>query len=197
MSIPLKIILRLLFAVILFSVALTLPERAVAENQNGTKPIIAIGSGKIQKEDIATARMEAIENSLIAAVGSVATELLPLESIIQNFQVFNEVLYGQTDKFIQGYKVLTEFSSENSYQVMVEATVSTNRLKKLMSNAGVVLDKKTLPKILLLVSEKRSPDILPTYWWGQNPDAPKAYAANAMLETMQTRGFSVLSPRRL
>ena len=147
MSTPLKTIIRLSLAVCLFSVISGIPGVAVAQNQNGTKTIITMGSAPIEQEseNVAAARMVAIENSLVVAVGSVATELLPLESIIQNFQVFNDILYGQTDKFIQGYKVLTEIPTENSYRVMIEATVFTGRLKKLMSDAGMVLDKKALP----------------------------------------------------
>ena len=78
-----KIILRLSLAFFLISIILTLPGIAIAETQNGTKTIITIGSGHIQKEneDIAVARMAAIENGLVAAVSSVAIELLPLESI--------------------------------------------------------------------------------------------------------------------
>ena len=197
MSVPFKIILRLSFAIFLFLIALTLPGIAIAENQDGRKTIVVMGSGKIQKENVALARMEAIENSLIAAVDSVVIEVLPPESIIKNFQTFNEILYGQTDKFIQGYKVLTEFSSENIYRVMIEATVSITSLKKIMSNAGIVLDKNALPKILLLVSEKNSEDILPKYWWGRNPNVPEAYSANALMETLQTKGFTVVDHRHL
>ena len=189
-----KIILRLSLAFFLISIILTLPGIAIAEKQNGTKTIITIGSGHIQKEneDIAITRMAAIENGLVAAVSSVAIELLPLESIIQNFQLFNDILYGQNDKFIQGYKVLTEFSTENSYRVMIEATVFTGRLKRLMSEAGMVLDKKVLPKILLLVSERSADDPVPKYWWGQTPNASDGYSANALMAALQSNGFTVV-----
>ena len=194
-----KIILRLSLAFFLISIILTLPGIAIAETQNGTKTIITIGSGHIQKEneDIAVARMAAIENGLVAAVSSVAIELLPLESIIQNFQVFNDILYGQNDKFIQGYKVLTEFSTENSYRVMIEATVFIGRLKRLMSEAGMVLDKKVLPKILLLVSERSADDPVPKYWWGQTPNASDGYSANALMAALQSNGFTVVDHHRL
>jgi hypothetical protein len=197
MPAPFKIIIRLSLAIFLFLVTIALPGVAIAENQDGIKTIVVMGSGKIQKENVALARMEAIENSLIAAVDSVAIEVLPPESIINNFQSFNEILYDQTGNFIQGYKVLTEFSSENIYRVMIEATVSINSLKKILSNAGIVLDKKALPKILLLVSEKNSEDILPKYWWGRNPNVGEAYSANALMETLQTNGFAVVDHRHL
>jgi hypothetical protein len=198
MSTPLKTILRLSLAVCLFSVILGIPSVAVAQNQNGTKTIITMGSAPIEQEseNVAVARMAAIENSLVVAVSSVATELLPLESIIQNFQVFNDILYGQTDKFIQGYKVLTEIPTENSYRVMIEATVFTGRLKKLMSDAGMVLDKKALPKILLLVSEKSDKDPMPKYWWGQTSNAADNYSVNALMVALQSNGFTVIDHHR-
>ena len=192
MSVPFKIIIRFLFAILLTSVALTLPGNAIAENRDGTKTIVVTGTGKIQEKNIAIAREEAIENSLISAAAGVAIEFLPLESIVQNFRTFNEVLYGQTGKFIQGYKVLTEFSSENIYRVMIEATVSISSLKKLMSNAGIVLDKKSLPRILLLISEKGFEDILPKYWWGRISNVPNAHSANALMETLKSQGYIVV-----
>ena len=192
MSVPFKIIIRFLFAILLTSVALTLPGNAIAENRDGIKTIVVTGTGKIQEKNIAIAREEAIENSLISAAAGVAIEFLPLESIVQNFRTFNEVLYGQTGKFIQGYKVLTEFSSENTYRVMIEATVSISSLKQLMSNAGIVLDKKSLPRILLLISEKGFEDILPKYWWGRISNVPNAHSANALMETLKSQGFIVV-----
>ena len=197
MSLHFKIISRLSLTIFLLSVALALPVVAIAENHADTKTIIVTGSGKIHEENVALARMEAIENGLIAAVDSVAIEFLPVESVIQKFQTFNEILYGQTGKFIQGYKVLTEFPFENIYRVMIEATVSINSLKKIMSNAGIVLDKKTLPKILLLVSEKNSEDLLPKYWWGQHPNVFEAYSTNALMKALQMNGFPVFDHRHL
>jgi hypothetical protein len=172
---------------------------ALAENQPGVKTVITLGTEPIEEksENIDVARTAAIENGLVAAVAGAAMELLPMDSIINNFQVFNDVIYGQTQTFIQGYKVLTELATKDSYRVMIEASISTTRLQKSMADAGMVLDKNALPKILFLVSEQGPDDAVPKYWWGKNPNASKLYAENALQETLQAKGFTVIDQQHL
>jgi len=163
-----------------------------AEDQISTKTIVVIGTGKIYKEDSASARKEAIENSLVSAVETVALGLIPPESLHQTFQNFNEALYNQTAKFIQGYKVLAEFKIKDAYRVMVEANVSVTGLKKLMSNAGILSGGKALPKILVLVSEQNAEDASPKYWWGGKTVLGEIFSVSALIETMRSKGLHVL-----
>ena len=110
-----KIIVRFVSAAFFFSVLLSLTGSVQAKNRvPSTKKVVVIGKATILKDDSANAREEAIANSLVSAIESMVVELLPLESLVQNFQILNEVLYGKTRKFIQGYKVLAEFPSENN-----------------------------------------------------------------------------------
>jgi len=163
-----------------------------AEDQIETKTIVVIGTGKIYKEDSASARKVAIENGLVSAVESVAIELIPPESMHQTFQNFNIALYDQTGKFIQGYKVLAESKIKDAYRVMVEANVSVTGLKKLMSDAGILSSGKPLPKILVLVSEQNIEDTSPKYWWGEKAVLGENYSVSALIETMRSKGLPVL-----
>ena len=191
MSVPSKII-RFVFVVFFFSVVLTLSAGVQAENQIPIKTIVVMGTGKIYNKNSARARKVAIANSLISAVDRVAVELLPLESLVRNFQVFNEILYGQTGKFIQDYKVLAEFPSKNDYRVIVEATVSIRTLKELMSNAGIVLGEKPLPKVLFLISEQIFKDHLPKYWWGQKTYFAESFSVSNLAEIIKTKKLPVI-----
>lgn len=191
MSLSLIKIIKSLLSVY-FILVMALPGNVQAENQIDTKTVVVIGTGKILRADTANAREEAITNSLVSAVDKVAVELLPLESLIRNFQTINEVLYGKIGQFIQDYKVLTEFPFERNYKVIVEATVSISSLKELLSNAGIVLDQEPLPRILFLISEQNLEDTVPRYWWGKDPTYTGAFSVNAMTETMITKGFPVI-----
>ena len=102
------------------------------------------------------------------------------------------MIYGHTDKFIQDYKVLAEFPSTNNYRVMVEATVSINTLKKLMSSAGILLEEKPLPRILVLISDQNLKDRLPKYWWGQKKYLSESFSINALVNTIKTKGFPII-----
>jgi len=187
-----KTIIRFVFAVFFFLVVLYLPAVVQAKNQIPTKTVVVTGTGKIHREDSARAREEAIAGSLVSAVNRVAVELFPLESLVRNFQAFNKMIYGHTDKFIQDYKVLAEFPSTNNYRVMVEATVSINTLKKLMSSAGILLEEKPLPRILVLISDQNLKDRLPKYWWGQKKYLSESFSINALVKTIKTKGFPII-----
>jgi hypothetical protein len=158
MSVSIKTIIRFVFAVFFFSVVLILPAVVQAKNQIPTKTVMVLGTGKIHQKNSAMAREEAIADSLVSAVERVSVELFPLETLVRNFQAFNETIYSNTDKFIQDYKVLAEFPSANNYRVMVEATVSIITLKKLMSSAGILLEEKPLPKISMTLCQHTGGD---------------------------------------
>jgi hypothetical protein len=96
-----KIFMRLILIIFCLFAFLAHSVTLQAEDQLATKTVVVIGTGKIYKKDSASARKEAIENSLVSAVESVALNLIPPESLNQTFQSFNEALYDQTGKFLQ------------------------------------------------------------------------------------------------
>jgi hypothetical protein len=192
MSVPIKTTIQFIFAVFFFSVVLIPPAFGQLKNQIPTKTVKVIGTGKIDRDNSAKARQEAIAASLVSAVGTVAVEVFPLESLIRNFQAFNEMIYSNTHKFIQDYKVLAEFPSTNNYRVMVEATVSISTLKKLMSSAGILLEQKPLPKILVLISDQNPEDPEPKYWWGPEKYLSESFSINALVNTIKTKGFPII-----
>lgn len=192
MDVSAKTLIRFIFIIFCLFSFFAHSVNVQAEDQISTKTVVVIGTGKIYKEDSARARKEAIENSLVSAVESVALDLIPPESLNQTFQSFNKALYDQTGKFIQGYKVLAEFKIKNAYRVMVEANVSIAGLTKLMSDARIMSGGKSLPKILVLVSEQNLEDTSPKYWWGKKAVLEEMFSVSAFIETMKNKGLPVL-----
>ena len=167
------------------------------ENANLPKTVLAIGTGNIYKQDSASARKEAIENSLVSAVERVAVGLIPPESYYRTFQKLNEALYDQTAKFIQGYKVLAESKVKNVYKVIVEANISVDDLTKFLSDAGIMAEGISLPKILILVSEQNLKDTAPKYWWGHEPMASNMVSLNVFADTMRSKGLPVIDAQSI
>lgn len=196
MSIFSRPIVKFAFISIFCSVLLAPLSNAQIKDRLPIKTFVVIGTGKIYKNNTAGARKKAIENSLISAAEKASVSLLPPESLARNFQAFNEVFYVQLSEFIQDYRVLAEYQSQKTYRVMVEANISVAELKKIMSDAGIMLGKKSLPKILVLISEKNFKDLSPRYWWGQKTDLKKAYSLTSLVNTLKNEGFSVVDDLR-
>ena len=168
-----------------------------AQSPMPTKNVVVVGTGKIYKEDSASARKEAIENSLVSAVERVALELIPPESYNRTFQMLNEALYGQTGTFIQDYKVLAEAKIKDVYKVVVEANISVADLTKHLADAGIMAEKTSLPKILILVSEQNIGDTSPKYWWGHQPLVSNTFSDTALINTMKSKGFPVIDAHQI
>jgi hypothetical protein len=197
MIVPSNAIARCVTFICCLFIFLAPPMNVHAENPISTKTVMVIGTGKIYKEDSASARKEAIENSLESAVERVAVGLIPPESYNRTFQTLNEALYDQTAKFIQDYKVLAESKIKDVYKVMVEAHISVTDLTKFLSDAGIMTEGKFLPKILILVSEQNLEGTSPKYWWGRQPLVSNTNSDIALAKTMKNRGFPVINARHI
>ena len=166
------------------------PAEAAAKDTTDT--YIVIGSGLIYKENISAARKRAIANSLVSAVGRKAAELLPVEALMTHHEILNEILYGQTSKFVQDYKVLTESTSENNYRVIVQATVKGANIKRELSTAGIIVGKKAMPSILFFIAEQKLTDITPRFWWGKGMTFVKPSSEQSMTEALREKGFQII-----
>lgn len=183
---------RSLFLIIFFTVIILLSGTVRAEKQVYTHIVEVIGTGRIYKNNTAQAREHAITNSMVYAIEKVISELLPLDSMVQNFKILNNIFYENTGEYVQDYKVLAEAASDKLFRVMVQATVSTERIKERLLNAGITIGERTLPKILFFISEKSLEDILPKYWWSEDLSFSKVFSEEAMDEKFKKEGFSVI-----
>jgi hypothetical protein len=195
MIVPSNVIAKRVIAICCLFIFFAPSMNVHAENPISTKTVVVIGTGKIYKEDSANARKEAIENSLASAVERVAVGLIPPESYNRTFQTLNMAIYNQTAKFIQGYKVLAESKVKDEYKVMVQANISVTDLTKFLSNAGIMSEGTSLPKILILVSEQNLEDTSPKYWWGHQPVVSNMFSVNALVETLKSKGLPVIDAR--
>ncbi len=197
MTVPSNVIAKYIVFIGLLFIFLAPAMTVHAENPAATKSVLVIGTGKIYKEDSASARKQAIENSLESAVDRVAVGLIPPESYNQTFQSLNNALYDQTDKFIQDYKVLAESKVQDDYKVMVQANISVADLTKFLTDAGIMTEGKSLPKILILVSEQNLEDASPKYWWGRNASVSNTFSAAALAKTLGNNRFPIINAPRI
>jgi hypothetical protein len=163
-----------------------------AEESVKTKTFVVIGTATVRGTNVSGAREAAISDTLITAVALMTEELLQTESLVDNFSQLNALLFDQTSKFIQDYKVLTEGAHGQSYRVVVQATVSGNKISKQLYDAGILRVQTTLPSILLLIAEQNLEEPLPRFWWSPNEGNFISVAETLMAERLTDAGFVVI-----
>ena len=177
--------------VVLFSVlGFFLNNGLQAKEKGPTKTVAVIGTAL--SEHVARARKRAIANSLIAAVERVTAEILPFESMVQNFATLNDLIFINPRNFIQHYKVLTEARSDKVYRVMVQATVSIDSISERLSSAGILLGNKPMPKILFFVVEQNINEAAPQFWNGSAMTTAKTISEETMGKALKAIGLLVI-----
>ena len=157
--------------------------------------VYAVGSSSIRGADMSAGRNDAIEDSLVAAVARVLSDLMPPETMEGHFQVLSETIFSRTDQFVADYKMLTEATHGKTHQVMVKATISLQRLKEALKQSGIYIGPKQYPKVLYCVAEKLVGDIGYRYWWSGEPVWREGGITSTIAQIAKDKGFSVVPPR--
>ncbi len=186
--------LRPVVLIAIFWAVFLLSQTVSAQQPDPLKTVIVIGTGTLYKGDSAAARQAAIADGLNAALDAAVVELLSPESLVGHFQSINQVIQGQTDDFIQGYKVLGEYKSGNTYRAVVEATISIEAISRKLASVSIAVGKGELPKVLFFISQQNLEGALEQYWWGGDSQFKMVSAEKAMAEVMAQKGFLVADP---
>lgn len=163
-----------------------------AENTNQHRTIEVIGTGSIHGDNVSYARDEAINDCLLMAVGLVVAELVPSQTIIEKFPLLNQLLYSRADRFVQGYKVLTETTKGTKYRVLVQADIAVDRIQEQLSQSGMPLDADANIKVLLLIAEQNLEDASPKFWWGDSYVFAEAISESQLAAALSSQGFNVI-----
>ena len=161
---------------------------AVAQKASAPQTMAVMGSSSVVKDKVDWARERAIASSLVSALERATASQLPMDSMIQNFHRINESILSKPDDFIEGYKVLTESRVANIYRVIVQATVSTQRLKQQLAAMGIMVGSKPMPRLLVIMTEQNKVDSMPSTGWNRTS------AEAAMLASLTSNGFTLIDP---
>jgi hypothetical protein len=142
---------------------------AGSESKTGeTKTLEVIGSGAIYRDNVAGARDEAIQDALRGVVERGVEMVISPASVVQDFQLLSDQVYGQTQSFVQDYTVLTEAKSGRQYRVLVRATVSLRAIRNSLKTVGVIKTQKEMPSVVLLLCEQGVGSLSPECWWDRS-----------------------------
>lgn len=161
------------------------------------KQVNVLGTSAIHKNNLANARKNAVNDALAAAVGRVVMEMLTEETVVRRFQLINENIFNQDDRYIQNYRVLTESISGPTIRTLVQVDVAAERLSRDISQLGLALSGAVYPRVLFMIAEKNVTDGDYRYWWGQQKRTGRTVGGNAMATSLQDAGFEIVEPPAL
>jgi hypothetical protein len=186
-----------IIALVCLSVCLLFADGSAAKDMDATKVVEVTASGTIGKNKADAAREQAISGGLVSAVALASVDLLTVEAQVENFQMLNQVLYDQVDNFIQNYKVLTEFVTNNQYRVVMRVTVMLDRVEKQLSSSGMILAQAEMPRVLIFMAEQKLEEEMPTYWWGEELVFVVPSSEAGMTDVLREKGFTIVTRSNL
>lgn len=146
---------------------------------------VSTGKWRITNENIPDARKNAISDALEQALQNAVISMVSRDALARNLGVLYGKLLGHTPDYIVTYKVLAELEQADHYFVAVESKVDTALLDKFLKDRRIVNPNPDIPTILPLISEKNVGEVLPRYWWGNNPLPYESVAEEVLIQMLE------------
>ena len=156
-----------------------------------------LGTSAVHKGNLAEGRQDSVDNALAAAVGSMVMEMLTSETVVRRFQLINEAILNQHDKYVQNYRVLTESTSGGTIRTLVQVDVAADRLSRDLSQLGLALSDTVYPHILFMIAETNAVNGQSAYWWGPKMQTDRTVCESALATTLEQAGFQIIPPPEL
>jgi len=144
--------------------------------------IQAKGMATIQKNFVDIARSKALDEAQRNAVEKAAGVMISSTTNVENFQVKMDRILSESKGFITSYKVISEKQVNDNYEVVIEAEVSTGKLRDKMTAINLIMARKAKPRVMLVFTEKASKD---------------AVAESAMSKYLLAHGFKLVDARTI
>ena len=127
---------RYLFVSILFLLLLSAP--GFAQDNFGSLRLDVEGAAAINRNDVAGARDEAIQDALLKAVLQAASKLLFIPVTDRRFEPVANALREQPDKYVNNYKISTEKNQAEVYLVYTSINLALSVLNSDLHRMGFI-----------------------------------------------------------
>jgi len=143
---------------------------ASARTPDGEDPggVLAIGEAASHEGNTAEARRQALSDALERGVEAHLLRLLGGKAVADQFARFIQELVPAARDEIANYHILSEEEIEGRYRVLVRLRVNEKTLERILDENGFLREEGRPIRVLFLVSQRRSGDEAPAYWW-KNP----------------------------
>ena len=151
------------------------------------------GVGVIVANNTAQARDQAIQDALRLAVEQAAGTMVSSETLVQNYEVLRDQVYSQSQGYIRHYEVTNETTEGNLYRVTIQAAVAMGNLKNDLAALGLLMARKSMPRVMIMVAEQNIGMHYWSYWWGLKAStADLTVTENVLMQKLTSKGFHVV-----
>ncbi len=150
--------------------------------------IFSIGTGPIEKGNVALAKKKAISNALIKGVEDYLLRRLGSHGVINNFErLVRGVIPGAREE-IENFHILAEENIGKKYKIFVRMKINKKVIDQRLRQAGLIHTEGPPIRVLFLVSETSEGAV--SYWWNAPGTNPALTATElALFKIFQERGF--------
>ncbi len=134
-------------AVFLLVFIFLIPAVSAAQSQ-----IQAVGMSTIHKNYVDIARTKALDEAQRNAVEKSVGVMVSSTSEVENYQLKVDRILSESKGFIESYSIVSEGREGDTYKVVIEARVRTERLRDSMEAINLLVIRKSKPRIMVLFS---------------------------------------------
>jgi len=153
---------------------------------------VTTGQQKIFDQNIPRAKQKAVDQALEIAVQNAFASLISRQVFAANLEFLYEKLLPLTSDYVITYRVLGGMKYKKNYLVGVESKINLELLEKHLTEARILNAGTDKPVILFLIAEQTPGDLLPRYWWGNNPEPYVSISETIILENMAQNRFKAV-----
>jgi hypothetical protein len=131
---------------VLLGILMGFSPKFLAEAFGRVLALTTAGSTIILEGNVARARDVAIANGKRNALEAAIMEMVPEGVVFENHEVINQEIYQRNERFIDTYRILSERTRENIYEVTLETAVVVERLKRALVTLGLIEEDLTIER---------------------------------------------------
>jgi hypothetical protein len=143
---------RYLFVSILFLLLFSAP--GLAQDSFSSLHLDVEGAAAINRNDVAGARDEAIQDALLKAVLQAASKLLSIPVTDRRFEPVANALREQPDKYVNNYKISAEKNQAEVYVVYTSINLALSALNSDLHRMGFIRATKADKTNIILLDVK-------------------------------------------
>jgi len=178
-----------LFMIIVF------PGMAIAQDFS-EKGYFGSGIAKIKNGNVSAARKKAFIDAREKVIISAVSSQLSLGDMSKYFIMLKKLFFEKPDIYLQRFKLISEHSLYDRYQVNVQGFVQQDLLRQELKSIGILGSAREKAKVLIMIAEKDLTGSSETVWGdsGNNIFSEASVINSNLSSYFRDSGFDVVDP---